>query len=308
MACSPGSGSTWRLSAACREPDGALPTNSSFDFLCRIASRVRSPMASRSHWLTETMMFRTSLPEALPVSRDSATDTNETPRRWNCSNKTARSLTDRVSRSNLATITMPTARDCTISRIRTIPGRSRSFADSPASTKTSRSSTSWTVAIARIFSTCASRETPWSACLSVETRTYPIPFVFIAQISFQHAEYGGHKLSGYPLRPRGESAKTPGREFATPAPHQHTEGAATPATGFCKAPQQKRIKGRGPETRCGRCQPVGVPAVCRGSHHPFGEFAKLETVGHNPRTAFTKTDLASGLDQQTPGRKPTCRS
>jgi hypothetical protein len=30
-----------------------------------------------------------------------------------------------------------------------------------------------------IFSTCASSETPRSACLSVETRTYPIAFVFI---------------------------------------------------------------------------------------------------------------------------------
>src|ERR1039458_9456913 len=101
--------------------------------------------------LTETMMFRTSLPEALPVSSDSATDTSETPRRWNCSNRTAKSFTDRVSRSSLATITIPTARDWTISRIRTIPGRSRSLALSPASTQTSNSSTSWPVAIARIF-------------------------------------------------------------------------------------------------------------------------------------------------------------
>src|SRR5665811_1995644 len=81
-----------------------------------MASRVRSPMASRSHWLTETMMLRTSLPEALPVSSDSATDTSETPRRWNCSSRTARSFTDRVSRSSLATITIPMARDWTISR------------------------------------------------------------------------------------------------------------------------------------------------------------------------------------------------
>ena len=39
-------------------------------------------------------MFRTSLPEALPVSSDSATDTNETPRRWNCSSRTAKSRTE----------------------------------------------------------------------------------------------------------------------------------------------------------------------------------------------------------------------
>src|ERR1035437_10105772 len=60
-----------------------------------LASRVRSPMASRSHWLTETIMLSTSLPEALPVSSDSATETNETPRRWNCSSSPAQSFTDR---------------------------------------------------------------------------------------------------------------------------------------------------------------------------------------------------------------------
>ena len=31
--------------------------------------------------------------------------------------------------------------------------------------------------------------------------------------------------------------------------------------------------------------PVGVPAVWLASSDPFGEFAQLETVGHNPRTA-----------------------
>ena len=35
--------------------------------------------------------------------------------------------------------------------------------------------------MARILSTCASNETPRSACLSVETRTYPIAFGFIFQ-------------------------------------------------------------------------------------------------------------------------------
>src|ERR1039458_9923834 len=162
-----------------------------------MASRVRSPIASRSHWLTETMILRTSLPEAEPVSSDSATDTNETPRRWNCSSRTAKSLTDRVSRSSLATITLPTARDWTISRMRTMPGRSRSLALSPASTITSSSSTSWTVAMALIFSTCASSETPRSACLSVETRTYPIPFVVIFLKKLDHTSGGSHKLSGY---------------------------------------------------------------------------------------------------------------
>ena len=58
-----------------------------------------------------------------------------------------------------------------------MPGRCRLFADSPPSTMRSSSSALWTTAIARIFSACASSETPRSACLSVETRTYPIAFI-----------------------------------------------------------------------------------------------------------------------------------
>jgi hypothetical protein len=50
--------------------------------LWRIASRVRSPIASRSHWLTAVMILITSLPAAEPVSSDSATETSETP--WYC--------------------------------------------------------------------------------------------------------------------------------------------------------------------------------------------------------------------------------
>jgi hypothetical protein len=46
-----------------------------------IAFRVRSPIASRSHWFTEVVMFNTSRPAADPVSSDSATDTSVTPRR-----------------------------------------------------------------------------------------------------------------------------------------------------------------------------------------------------------------------------------
>src|ERR1039458_7634357 len=232
MACSPGSGSTWRLSAACRKPYGALPTNSSFDFLCRIASRVRSPMASRSHWLTETMILSKNLTEAEPVSNDSATETSETPRRWNCSSRTAKSFTDRVSRSSLATITIPTARDWTISRMRTMPGRSRSLALSPASTKTSRSSTSWTVAIARIFSTCASSETPRSACLSVDTRTYPIPFVFIFQKKLDHTSGGSHKLPGYRF-PSTSVWETPSesRRGSAPLAHGQQPGPSAKVSG-----------------------------------------------------------------------------
>ena len=80
-ACSCGSGSSWPRFAPSRNPYAMLPTRSPFDRLCCIASRVRSPIASRSHWLTAVMMLITSLPAAEPVSSDSATETSETPRR-----------------------------------------------------------------------------------------------------------------------------------------------------------------------------------------------------------------------------------
>src|SRR5437867_11189053 len=73
--------------------------------LCRSASRVRSPIASRSHWLTAPMMVITRRPAAEPVSSDSATETSATLRFSNSSSKPHRSLTLRVSRSSLATNT-----------------------------------------------------------------------------------------------------------------------------------------------------------------------------------------------------------
>src|ERR1700730_13878744 len=51
---------------------------------------------------------------------------------------------------------------------RAMPGRFRLLADSPPSTMMSINSALWTTAMARIFSACASSETPRSACLSVE--------------------------------------------------------------------------------------------------------------------------------------------
>ena len=57
-----------------------LPTRSPLVRLWLMASRVRSPIASRSHWLTAVMMFNTRRPAAEPVSSDSATDTRATPR------------------------------------------------------------------------------------------------------------------------------------------------------------------------------------------------------------------------------------
>src|SRR5580700_6116076 len=62
-----------------------------------MASRVRSPIASRSHWLTAVMMFRTSRPAAEPVSSDSATDTSATPRRSNRSSSVQTGLSSCAS-------------------------------------------------------------------------------------------------------------------------------------------------------------------------------------------------------------------
>src|ERR1017187_952678 len=116
--------------------------------------------------------------------------------------------------------------------MRTMPGRSRSLALSPASTITSSSSTSWTVAIARIFSTCASSETPRSACLSVETRTYPIPFVFIFQKKLDHTSGGSHKLPGYRFRSTSVW-ETPGesRRGSAPLAHGQQPGPSAKVSG-----------------------------------------------------------------------------
>jgi hypothetical protein len=115
-------------------PISDVPTHRPLDFLCCIASRVRSPIASRSHCETAVIMLITSLPAAEPVSSDSATDTNDTPRRWNRSSNSARSFTLRVSRSSLAMMTVSSLRSSTNTSKRSMPGRFKSFADSPPST------------------------------------------------------------------------------------------------------------------------------------------------------------------------------
>jgi hypothetical protein len=51
------------------------------------------------------MMLSTRRPAAEPVSSDSATLTRDTPRRLKRSSNSARSLTLRISRSSLATMT-----------------------------------------------------------------------------------------------------------------------------------------------------------------------------------------------------------
>ena len=56
------------------EPLCNIPHALPFDRLCCIASRVRSPIASRYHCETAVMMLITSLPAAEPVFKDSATE------------------------------------------------------------------------------------------------------------------------------------------------------------------------------------------------------------------------------------------
>ena len=61
-----------------------------------------------------------------------------------------------------------------------MPGLFRFFADSPPSTISLTISAPCTTAMALIFASWASSETPWSACLSVETRTYPIARMLVS--------------------------------------------------------------------------------------------------------------------------------
>src|ERR1039457_5950422 len=83
-----------------------LPTRSPLLFLWPSASRVRSPIASRSHWLTAPMIVMTRRPAAELVSSDSATEINATFFFSRSSKRPHRSFTDRVSLSSLATITV----------------------------------------------------------------------------------------------------------------------------------------------------------------------------------------------------------
>ena len=69
-----------------------------------------------------------------------------------------------------------------------------------------------------------------------------------------------------------------------------TQKHSNARNGLPKTLPQRRTEGEAPKTVAGVAGPVGVPAVCRASNHPFGECAQLETVGHNPRTAFTRSN------------------
>ena len=64
---------------------------------------MRSAVASRSHCATAPSTLTTRRPPALLVSRDSAALISATPRRLNVSINVARSATERVHRSSLAT-------------------------------------------------------------------------------------------------------------------------------------------------------------------------------------------------------------
>jgi hypothetical protein len=81
-----------------------VPTHCPWAFLWRRASRVRSPMASLSHWATDIMTLSTRRPAAVAVSSDSLTETSATPVCSNCSSRSARSRTECVSRSSLASL------------------------------------------------------------------------------------------------------------------------------------------------------------------------------------------------------------
>jgi hypothetical protein len=79
-------------SGARRYPKAMLPTRSRWRRLCSSASRVRSPIASRSHCDTAVITLSTKRPAAEPVSSDSATEISVTPRRSNRSRSLQRSL------------------------------------------------------------------------------------------------------------------------------------------------------------------------------------------------------------------------
>src|SRR5450759_914119 len=116
-------------------------------------------------------------------------------------------------------------------------------------------------------------------------------------MAMNHFNTGNIGYVSYLGTPRGwrGSAKTPAGEPAEASRRQHTR-TATPGTGFRKLAPQRRTEGEAPKTVAGVAGPVGVPAVCRASDHPFGECAQLETVGYNPRTAFTRRNLQRSAD------------
>src|ERR1019366_2080204 len=88
--------------------------------------------------------------------------------------------------------------------------------------------------------------------------------------------------------------KNPCRRNGGVAPQAHRD-TATRGTGFRKLSPKEGQRVRPPKPVAGVAGP-GVPAVCRASNHPFGECAQLETVGHNPRTAFTRRNLQRSAD------------
>ncbi len=91
-------------SPASRNLYGVLPGKSHLDRLSCRAFLVCSPMASRSHWPTLIMTWKTRRPAAEPVSSNSAADTKGIPFRRKNSRRAARSRTGCVSRSIFATI------------------------------------------------------------------------------------------------------------------------------------------------------------------------------------------------------------
>src|ERR1035437_2344836 len=105
----------------------------------------------------------------------------------------------------------------------------------------------------------------------------------MAEVSYLGTPCGWRRGCKNPCRRNGGGAP--------PAQRDH----ATRGTGFRKLSPKEGQRVRPPKPVAGVAGP-GVPAVCRASNHPFGECAQLETVGHNPRTAFTRRNLQRSAD------------
>jgi hypothetical protein len=166
---SAGSGSIWRPSPDSRNPNAMFPTRSPWIRLwrrvsCTLPYGFPFPLGDRSH-------DRNHQPArgGARVQRFGDRDQRD-PSFLEQLQQPTQVFDAACERSRLATITACTLPAMIRASTRCRPGRFSDLADSPASTITSSSSPPWTVAIARIFPSSASSETPCSACPSVETR------------------------------------------------------------------------------------------------------------------------------------------
>ena len=94
---------------------------------------MRSPTVSRSHCATETNRCSIKRPTAFEVSKCSVTDANSMSLSFSVSRTVPKSLTLRTSRSSFHTTTAPHSRLRIMVNNSTMPGRSKSPADTPSS-------------------------------------------------------------------------------------------------------------------------------------------------------------------------------